>query len=269
VYEAKEVFEAPNWSEDGKELLVNSRGHLFLIPVRGGEARAVNLDGSLRFNNDHNFSPDGKLIALSASAESHRSQVYVSAADGSNLRMLVAPAPSYFHGWSPDGKYLAFVGQRNGKFNLFRAPVGGGEEERLTSNSSYDDGPDYSSDGKWIYFNSNRSGSWHIWRMPADGAGVDDTKAQQVTDDDLEDWFPHPSPDGKYLLVFSFPKGTAGHDDRLAGVQLRIMPLPGAKLKPTRLKTLTTFFGGQGTINVNSWAPDSQSFAFVIYEPLP
>lgn len=271
VYEAKEVFEAPNWSRDGKYLLINMRGRLFRVPVNGGaaEPEPVNIDSSLRCNNDHDLSPDGKLIALSASSQSSRgSQVYVASVDGSNARLVVAAAPSYFHGWSPDGKYLAFVGQRNGKFNLFRVPETGGPEERLTFNSPYDDGPDYSRDGKWIYFNSNRSGSWHVWRMPATGAGPDDSQAQQVTHDELEDWFPHPSPDGKWLLVFSFPKGTTGHNDRLEGVQLRLLPMPGAKLKPAKLETLTTFFGGQGTINVNSWSPDSRQFAFVTYEPL-
>lgn len=272
VYQADDVWEAPNWSRDGKYLLVNTRGRLYRIPATGapGEPEPVNLDPSLRCNNDHDLSPDGKQIALSASSPTSRqSQVYVAAADGSGARLLVAPTPSYFHGWSPDGRYLAFVGQRNGKYNLFRVPVGGGAEERLTFNSPYDDGPDYSRDGKWIYFNSNRSGGWDVWRMPADGSGPDDAKAQQVTNDEFEDWFPHPSPDGRQLLVFSFPKGTAGHNDRLEGVQLRLMPMPGAKLKPAKIRTLTTFFGGQGTINVNSWSPDSKRFAYVIYELLP
>jgi Tol biopolymer transport system component len=271
VYEAKEVFEAPNWSPDGKYLLINMRGRLLRIPPDGpvGEPEPVNLDPSLRCNNDHNLSPNGKMIALSAStATSHGSQVYIASADGLNVKMLDSAVPSYFHGWSPDARYLAIVGQRNGVFSLFRVPVTGGEEERLTFKSPYDDGPDYSRDGKWIYFNSNRSGGWDIWRMPADGSGPDDSKAQQVTNDELEDWFPHPSPDGKQLLIFSFPKGTKTHNDRLAGVQLRLMPMPGAKLKPAKPRTLITFFGGQGTINVNSWSPDSKRFAFVIYEPL-
>lgn len=271
VYEAKGVFEAPNWSPDGKYLLINMRGKLFRVQPDGpsSELEAVNLDPALRCNNDHNLSPDGKMIAISAStATSKGSQVYVSSADGSNVKLLAATVPSYFHGWSPDGKYLSFVGQRNGVFNLFRVPVTGGDEERLTFKSPYDDGPDYSHDGKWIYFNSNRSGNWDVWRMPADGSGPDDAKAQQVTTDDWEDWFPHPSPDGKQLLVFSFPKGTKTHNDRMEGVQLRLMPLPGAKLKAAHPVTVLTFFGGQGTINVNSWSPDSKRFAFVIYEPL-
>ncbi|MFN7919381.1 MAG: hypothetical protein U0Q16_04745 [Bryobacteraceae bacterium] len=271
VFEAKEVFEAPNWSRDGKHLLVNSGGRLFRIPADGatGGAEPLNVDPSLRCNNDHDYSPHGRYLAISASSPASRqSQVYVADADGSNHRLLTPAAPSYFHGWSPDSQYLAFVGQRDGRYNLFRVPKQGGPEERLTSNSPYDDGPDYSPDGKWVYFNSNRSGTWEIWRIPADGAGTGDVNAERVTNDDLEDWFPHPSPDGKKMLVFSFPKGTKGHNDRMAGVQLRLFPLPGAKLKAMKPRVLATFFGGQGSINVNSWSPDSKRFAYVVYEPL-
>ena len=274
LYQADQVYEAPNWSPDGKYLLSNSGGRLYRIPVDGDKAtpEVVNIDSSLRLNNDHAPSPDGKLIAFSASSPASRqSQVYVSSADGSNARAIVTATPSYFHGWSPDGRYLAYVHQHAGpngapaNYDIFRVPAAGGEPEQLDSNPAYDDGPDYSPDGKWIYFNSDRSGGWDLWRIPADGASPNDQKAKQITKDELEDWFPHPSPDGKWLVFLSFPAGTKTHNDKLPGVQLRMLPLA----ESARLQVLTTFFGGQGTINVNSWSPDSTRFAFVIYEPLP
>jgi Tol biopolymer transport system component len=101
--------------------------------------------------------------------------------------------------------------------------------------------------------------------MPADGAETGDGKAQQVTWDEQEDWFPHPSPDGKWMVFLSFPKGTAGHDAEME-VSLRMMPLPGAKIERGDIQVLDKVFGGQGTINVNSWSPDSTRFAFVSYE---
>ena len=223
-------------------------------------------------NNDHDLTRDGKKIGLSASSpQSRQSQVYVANADGSGATLLTPKAPSYFHGWSPEGDWLAFVGQRNGQYHLYRVPVTGGEEQQLTSAGTYDDGPEYSRDGQYIYFNSNRSGSWDVWRIPTDGGGPNDAKAERVTSDEWEDRFPHFSPDGKMMLVFSFPKGTAGHNDRLDGVTLRIAPAPGKTLPSGGVKPeiLNTFFGGQGTINVNSWSPDSKQFAYVVYEVLP
>ncbi len=271
IYQADQVIEAPNWSHDGKFLLVNTGGNLYRLPVTG-EARLEKIDlgpGGYRCNNDKGFSWDGSMLAFSASSPTaHASQVYLAQADGSGAKLMVAPTPSYFHGWSPDGKWLAFVGQRNSKFELYRVAASGGEEQRLTSAGGYDDGPEYTPDGKWIYFNSNRTGGWDVWRIPPDGGGPDDAKAERVTSDPLEDWFPHISPDGKWMLVFSFPQGTKNHDGKMDGVVLRIARTPGPKLRPVKFQVLTTFYGGQGTINVNSWSPDSKKFAYVIYEPI-
>jgi Tol biopolymer transport system component len=264
IYEQDGILEAPNWSRDGKHLLVNTGGNLYRVaPVAGAKLEKISLgDGTYRCNNDHDYSPDGKLIAFSASsATSSQSQVYVANADGTNVKLLTPSAPSYFHGWSPDGKWLAFVGRRNDKYELYRVDVAGGEEQRLTSAGAYDDGPEYSRDGKWIYFNSNRGGGWNIWRIPADGGGPNDSTAERITNDELEDWFPHFSPNGKEMIFLSFPAGTEGHNGRMPGMKLR-------RLKGKKIETLTTFPGGQGTINVNSWSPDSKHFAYVMYEPL-
>jgi TolB protein len=271
LYQADQVMEAPNWSRDGKWLLVNTGGSLYRLPVTG-EAKLDKIDlgsGGYRCNNDHDLSKDGTMLAFSASNPNSRgSQVWLAHADGSGAKLMTPTSPSYFHGWSPDGKFLAFVGQRNGKFELFRVPAAGGDEERLTSAGGYDDGPEYTPDGRWIYFNSNRSGGWDIWRMPPGGAGANDAKAERVTSDEWEDWFPHISPDGKHMLVFSFPHGTENHNGKMEGVILRMAALPGDKLEAPKFETLVKFFGGQGTINVNSWSPDSKKFAYVVYEPI-
>lgn len=267
VYSADKIFEAPNWSPDGKYLLFNSEGNLYRLPAEGGTPEQIDLNGLTKCNNDKGFSPDGKSIALSSSAHANGSQVYLASSGGGSPKLMVPETPSYFHAFSPDGKYLAFVAQRKGNFDLFRIPFSGGEQQQLTANPGYDDGPDYSPDGKWIYFNSNRSGKWEVWRMPAGGAGPNDSLAEQVTFDEVEDWFPHCSPDGKWLVFVSFPKGTKTHNDRLPGVELRMIPLPGDKIEKTPSRLLLTFYGGQGTINVNSWAPDSKRFAFVSFEP--
>ena len=273
VYQADKLWEAPNWSPDGKYLVANSGGALYRFVLDAdGRARPekLALDTAYECNNDHGLSPDGKLLAFSARyGSSPESQVFVALSDGAKPLLVTANHPSYFHGWSPDRKWLAFVGKRGDHFNIFRIQ-GGGNEQQLTSSAVDDDGPDYSPDGQWIYINSNRSSGWDIWRFPADGAGPGDSKAERITSDELEDWFPHPSPDGKLLIFLSFPKGTSGHNVK-TNVQLRMMAMPQAAAKSASgsIQVLTQFFGGQGTINVNSWSPDSMKFAFVSYELLP
>jgi TolB protein len=258
VYSAPARIEAPNWSPDGAYLLWNSAGKLWKFALTGGEPQAVDT-GSIRgINNDHGIAPDGQWFAISAQ------QIYILPSAGGVPRQITEKTPSYFHGWSPDGKWLAYCAERNSNFDLYRISRDGGSEERLTSHPGYDDGPDYSPDGRWIYFNSDRSGSWDIWRIPADGAGPDDARAQRVTSDEWEDWFPHPSPDGKWIVFLSFPKGTQGHPPN-QNVMLRRIAAPGESAAATQIVTLEKFFGGQGTINVNSWSPDSKQFAYIRY----
>jgi TolB protein len=231
---------------------------LWRLAVTGGEPEPVPTGKVTGINNDHGISPDGRLLAISAGP------IYVLPAAGGEPRRVTEKTPSYYHGWSPDGKTLAYCARRDGNFDIYSIPLAGGKERRLTTHAGYDDGPDYSPDGKWIYFNSDRSGSWDVWRMPADGAGPNDEKAERVTSDDYEDWFPHPSPDGRWLVFLSFQKGTKGHPAD-QDVVLRMMPLPGAKVEVGRIREVVKLFGGQGTINVNSWSPDGKRFAYVRY----
>jgi Tol biopolymer transport system component len=275
-------WEAPNWTHDGKYLLANSQGGLWKLAVDGpvpAVPEKLDLPAGLTCNNDHGFSFDGKMLAFSASAPAVRgSQVYLATADGKNPKLMTLTGINYFHGFSPDGKWLSFISQRpvNGATTaeIYRVSADGSKEEKLTSTGGYDDGTDYSPDGKWIYFNSNRLGTtndgWDIWRMPPDGAGPKDAKAERVTHDQWEDWFPHVSPNGKLIVFLSFPHGTENHNDT-KDIEMRMIAAPGKKTNPEKVKiqTVLKFFGGQGTINVNSWSPDSTRFAYVVYEALP
>ena len=259
VFRSPFVFEAPNWSPDGKYLLLNSRNKLWKLPVEGGEPVAVDTGTVARLNNDHGISADGKWFAISGG------NVYILPSSGGEPKPITKTTPSYFHTWSPDGQSIIMCAQRNDNFDLYRVPVDGGDEVRLTVSKGYDDGPDFSPDGKWIYFNSDRSGSWDIWRIPAAGGGPDDKNAEQITKDEFEDWFPHISPDGKQMVLISFEKGTQGHPANQS-VMLRMMPVVHGTPDASKLKVITRLFGGQGTMNVNSWSPDSRYFAFVSYE---
>ena len=135
LHRADGIWEAPNWSKDGSYLLSNFDGKLYKIPVDGSAPpQAINLDPALRANNDHDFSPDGKLLAISAAVQGGGgSQVFVANADGTNHRVVAPVPPSYFHGWSPDGKWLSYVANRDMKqYDVYRVSVDGGAEQRLT-----------------------------------------------------------------------------------------------------------------------------------------
>jgi TolB protein len=259
IYVAPEHFEAPNWTRDGASFLFNSNGRMLRLPVSGGTPEAIDTGFAVRCNNDHGISPDSKWLAVSdQSQEEHRSLIYVVPIEGGTPRRITKNSPSYWHGWSPDGSTLAFVGQRNGDFDIYTIPLAGGDETRLTTAKGLDDGPEYSPDGKYIYFNSERTGSMQIWRMRADGS-----EQEQITSDEFNNWFPHISPDGKWLAFLTYEKDVIGHPEN-KNVKLRLMYLEDKKMS-----VLAVLLGGQGTINVPSWSPDSKQVAFVSYELIP
>jgi Tol biopolymer transport system component len=268
IRESTGRFEAPNWMPDGKKLLFNEGGSLYTIPIEGGTPEKINTGEADRNNNDHGISFDGKMIAIS----SHRtglpgggSTVYVVPIGGGTPKMVSPNTPSYWHGWNPNNKEVTLVGQRNGVaiYNIYKVPINGGPEVALTDNKpgQHVDGPEYSPDGKYIYYNGNTSGTMQVWRMKPDGSSK-----EQLTFDEYHNWFPHISPDGKWAVIISFPPDIepTGHPS-YKRVMLRLMPLTTAGAP----KVIAYLYGGQGTINVTSWSPDSKSIAFVSNSQAP
>ena len=261
IRESTGRFEAPNWMPDGKYLLYNENGSLYKIPVDGGEPEKLNTDTVARNNNDHGISFDGKMLAIS----SHRaglpgggSTVYILPLTGGKPKLLTENTPSYWHGWNPNGKDVLVIGQRDGSkiYNIYKVSTTDGKEANLTNNTSgHVDGAEYSPDGKYIYYNANASGTMQIWRMKPDG-----TNKEQLTFDEYHNWFPHISPDNKWMMIISFPYDIdpAAHPS-YKRVMLRLIPLTS----PGTPRVIAYLYGGQGTINVPSWSPDSKSIAFV------
>lgn len=259
IYETDTHIEAPNWSRDGKYLIYNSSGKLYKFDLKSSKISEINTGSVIANNNDHGISFSGKMLAISSSAEyngKNRSVIYTVPVKGGKPKRITEKGPSYWHGWSPNDRYLTYCAERDGNYDVYKIPAEGGEEVRLTSAKGLDDGPEYSPDGEFIYFNSTRSGSMEIWRMKPDGE-----EQKQITIDRYQNWFAHPSPDGKNLIFISYlPHILAGSHPRNKRVMLRLMPVNGGDIK-----TLAFLYGGQGTINVPSWSPDSKKIAFVSY----
>jgi TolB protein len=258
------LFEAPNWTGDGAWLVINGDGLLFRLRSDGsGELEQIDLGSVPAINNDHVMAPDGSTVYVSAE-DGHLYAIPVTV--GSPRRVSNdhgANFHHYLHGVSPDGRTLAYIGliENPGgaaNTNVFIIPAAGGADLQLTDDDFADDGAEFSSDGEWIYFNSERGstspGHAQLFRMRLNGSGL-----EQLTFDERVNWFPHPSPDGSQVAYVSFPPGTGGHPaDREVIIRL-IAPDGGTS------RDLATVFGGQGTMNVPSWAPDSHQLAFVEY----
>jgi TolB protein len=256
IYRVPDSLQAPNWTSDGKALIYNRNGRLYRFDLARNSPVAIDTGFAVDNNNDHVLSFNGKMVGISNHSQENgnKSIVYVLPVEGGTPRRITARGPSYLHGWSPDGKSLIYTGERNGEFDIYKMSVSGGDETRLTTAKGLDDGSEYSPDGKYIYFNSVRSGAMQIWRMKSDGSGQ-----EQITSDDYNNWFPHVSPNGQWICFLSFSKDvTPGDHPFYKRVYLRLMPIAGGQAR-----VVAYVYGGQGTINVPSWSPDSKKVAFV------
>lgn len=250
------VIEAPNWDPSGGSLLINGGGLLYRVPLDAPKLVPVDTGFAVKCNNDHGISPDGATIVIS----NHRdrgSEIFLMPTTGGAPRLISPDAPSWWHGWSPDGQRLAYVAARGSHIvDVYTIGIAGGAETRLTMGEGHCDGPDYSADGTKIYYNCDRGGHAQIWVMNADG-----TDQRKLFADDHVNWFPHPSPDGSQILYLAYPPGTLGHPGNLP-VALCLMEPDGQNRR-----RILEFTGGQGTINVPCWSPDSTAFAYVRYIP--
>lgn len=267
LYSSDDVlFEAPNWTLDGSSLILNGDGKLWRLDLNTGSLEPISLTSVPDLNNDHVLAPDGQGI-------------FVSANDGHIYRALLAGGPAtriteddgffhFLHGVSPDGAQLAYVGIEAGDFTqpgrLMTIASDGGapasvDVGRFDVGSAHCDGPEYSPDGKWLYLNTesftSTQGHAQLARIRVDGTGF-----ERLLESESVDWFPHLSPDGRYGSYIRFPSGTVGHP---ADLPVAVV-LVSTEDWTTALHSWP-LFGGQGTLNVNSWSPDSRRFAYVAY----
>ncbi|MBD8609832.1 PD40 domain-containing protein [Frigoribacterium sp. CFBP 13729] len=286
------LVEAPNWSPDGRWLVVNADGLLWRLPAeaRGVDETAlvpVPMGDVPEINNDHVIAPDQGSVFVS-SRDGHLYEVpWDGVAPGGEARRVTREHPAgrnhknYLHGVSPDGATLSVIvgalpeavadpddeeARAGWQTNVVLVSVADGAPTSVTADGHPDDGAEFSPDGRHAWFNSERAsggvaGHAQLFRARPDGGEL-----VQVTDDELVNWFPHVSPDGSTLLWLGYPAGTLGHPED-HDVVLRTLPL-GTDGLPTpgeQPRDVLRLLGGQGTINVPCWAPDSTRFACVDY----
>ncbi|TVR18042.1 MAG: biopolymer transporter TolR [Balneolaceae bacterium] len=256
VHEENRSLQAPNWTIDGKSLIYNADGLLYNFDLESRTYTQIYSGFATRNNNDHVISFSGEMLGISHHSEDHNGQsiVYVIPIEGGIPIQVTDLGPSYLHGWSAGDDTLTYTGLRNGQYDIYKISVEGGEEVQLTDTPGLDDGSEYTPDGRYIYFNSERTGTMQIWRMRPDGSNQ-----EQLTFDEYQDWFPHISPDGRTVVFLSYlPEVPSGDHPFYKHVYLRKMPLDGGEPK-----VIAYLYGGQGTINVPSWSPDSRYISFV------
>jgi hypothetical protein len=233
--------------------LYNSSGRVYQLASTGSAPTQLDTGFARRCNNDHGLSPDGKWLAISDQTQTGKSLIYI--VPRVAARLGHGNWSLYWHGWSPDGSRLVYCAERGGEYDVYLIPAAGGDGAACRQRT--DDGPEYAR--RQIHLLQ-----LHPLRPHADLA-------------DAARWF-EPGNDHerrvqqlvrasvarrKWIAMLSYRRDVSGHPENKP-VRLRLLPTVGGEPRE-----LVRLFGGQGTINVPSWSPDSRQFAFVSYELLP
>ncbi|MCI0143903.1 biopolymer transporter Tol [Arthrobacter bambusae] len=258
-------LEAPNWALDGKTLILSGNGKFWSIDAVGGDLKAIPVDDLPPVTNDHVLEADGRTLLVTALD----GQIYrVPLTGGTAVPVTRAPDLSHFlHGISPDQMSLAYVEFPFPDFSrpseLVVMSVDGTDRRVLATGEGHCDGPEFTPDGEWILLNSEAfsdvPGHAQIARIRPDGSGF-----ERLVESERVDWFPHISPDGELASYLSYPEGTLGHPADLP-VVIKVVRTSDW----SRPFMEIDLFGGQGTINVNSWDPTGTKFAFVAFPTDP
>jgi Tol biopolymer transport system component len=262
IHKTRDWIEAPNWSPDGRWLVFNGGGRLHRIAADGTGKPALLDTGAIHDCDCHHlFAPDGRTLYFTAAGCIHALPLVAGPIRKVSTDHMPGKSVQYaLHGVSPDGRLLCCTGVLPGSDAqaIFTLPATGGVATRITRMRVPVDGPEFSPDGLWIYFNgeigARCSGDSQLFRMRSNGSGI-----ALVLRDERVNWLPHFSRDGQHIAYLSYAPATQGHP---AGcyVLLRVMPAGGGT--PANVVALV---GGQGSINCNSWAPDSERLAYVAY----
>ena len=230
IYATDDIFEAPNWTLDGQALIYNSGGRLYRYDLATNRPALIDTAPVIQNNNDHVISFDGTMLAISSRSDADKGSVVYTVPIGGGVpkrNHRQSPRPISTAG-RPTANIWSYTAQRNGDYDIYRVAADGSDgdnETQLTTAPGLDDGPEYSPNGEYIYFNSVRSGAMQIWRMAPDGSNQ-----EQVTGDEFNNWFPHISPDGKWIIFVSYTQEVAPNDHPPAKrVYMRLMPVRGRR----------------------------------------
>jgi hypothetical protein len=198
----------------------------------------------------------------------------VTIASGDRRVLYVTPGDLESPTWSHDGTSLAFTAHHDDDTDSYAIPAASSPDlgpqtpqKRLPGTvakteyptaTSFDAHPELAFDAQFVYFSTERSGHAQIWRRKPDGSAQ-----ERVLYTDTNDWSPHISPNGKWMVFLSYPPDVFGHPANQE-VVLNLMSVADHKVR-----ALATLLGGKGTIDLPSWSPDSLKLAFISYELLP
>ena len=202
-------------SPDGRAIVFDLLGQLWLVPAAGGSARMLtDAVRDVAEDLDPSFSPDGGRVVFQGERNG-RTGLWLLSLDSDRPQQLTQLSnPDGFDGhasWSPDGRFIAFARavppdsvNPRGRFAIMSLDVGSGTLRELSITGipgRFVSDPVWQPGGKEIAFVTRRptgEQGGRIWMVAASGG-----QARPITDESVRALFPTFSADGRRLAYFA------------------------------------------------------------------
>jgi len=149
-------------SLDGKQIVFDLLGDIFVIPIAGGKAKALRT--GLAYEVQPRFSPDGKKILFTSDAGG-ADNIWSMNSDGSGATQITKESFRLLNNpyWHPNGEYFVarkhFTSTRSlgaGEIWLYHHSGGAGVQLTERKNDQQDvNEPSFSPDGRYVYFSED------------------------------------------------------------------------------------------------------------------
>src|SRR5215472_9351716 len=150
------------------------------------------------------FSPDGQRVIMSLQEGGNANLFVMDMRSKATVRLTdtaaIDTAPSY----SPDGARICFESDRGGKPQIYVMAAGGGGAQRISFGEGSYSTPVWSPRGDVIAFTKQAEGQFAIGVIKPDGSG------ERVLTEGFHNEGPTFSPNGRVIIFFRDPGGTAG-----------------------------------------------------------
>ena len=259
---------------DGKSIVFDTLGDIFIAPMDGGEAQALTQDYA--WNIHPAVSPDGKQIAFISDRDG-LSNLWVMDIDGQNMRQITQEKNNLIHApkWSPDGQYLVvtkgIMSGRSipaGEVWMYHHTGGDGLVIQERRNGKRDQkntaDPAFSADGRYIYYTQDITGGFRFDynRDPLKSIFAitrfdrETGKTERYISGTGGAVVPTPSPDGKHVaFIRRIREQTA----------LFVKNIEDGTERPIFVgieRDMQEGFGTEGYFSYFDWTPDSTHIVF-------
>ncbi len=248
-------------SPAGDTLAYDLLGRIWLMPVGGGEGKAITDPyGNAR---EPSWSPDGKKIAFQAYWDGNW-HIYTVNTDGSDLKQMTTGDFDHREpSWSPDGTSLAFASDRNGSYDIWRLQIVTEKLEALTSGDGNEYGPAWSPTGDEMAYVSQQQGNYELVRQSSEGGEPTSlySASGKLTG---ASW----SPDGSQLLINEHENVTAQLQRVAAdGSGVETLSEPGEDVYPFRhawTKDNSLIYSASGSIQYLQESGEKKAIPFSV-----